>query len=108
MEVKNTREFLLRNRAGHAAGWTKVVAEVVIVIYSESDDKMLVALMVVFEGLQVLTERGLEVLCSSPDEASSGRERRCYSVSQSCPTPCDPMDCSTPGFSVLHYLPEFA
>ena len=21
---------------------------------------------------------------------------------------CDPMDCSTPGFSVLHYLPEFA
>ena len=75
MEVKNTREFLLRNRAGHAAGWTKMVAEVVIVIYSESDDKMLVALMVVFEGLQVLTERGLEVLCSSPDEASSGRER---------------------------------
>ena len=23
-------------------------------------------------------------------------------------TLCDPMDCSTPGFSVLHYLPEFA
>ena len=21
---------------------------------------------------------------------------------------CDPMNCSTPGFSVLHYLPEFA
>ena len=21
---------------------------------------------------------------------------------------CDPMDCSTPGFPVLHYLPEFA
>ena len=28
--------------------------------------------------------------------------------SQSCPTLCNPMDCSTPGFPVLHYLPEFA
>ena len=31
----------------------------------------------------------------------------CCSFSQSCPTLCDPMDCSMPGFSVLH-LPEFA
>ena len=30
-----------------------------------------------------------------------------YSVAQSCPTLCDPMDCSPPGFSVLHYLLEF-
>ena len=29
------------------------------------------------------------------------------SVSQSCLTICDPMNCSTPGFSVLHYLPVF-
>ena len=28
------------------------------------------------------------------------------SVSQSSPTLCDPVDCSTPGFPVLHYLPE--
>ena len=28
------------------------------------------------------------------------------SVAQSCPTLCDPMDCSTPGFSVNHQLPE--
>ena len=27
---------------------------------------------------------------------------------KSCPTLCNPMDCSTPGFSVLHYLPEFS
>ena len=26
--------------------------------------------------------------------------------SQSCPTPCDPMDCSTPGFPVHHQLPS--
>ena len=32
----------------------------------------------------------------------------CYSVAQSCPTLCDPRDCSTPGFPVLHYLLEFA
>ena len=29
------------------------------------------------------------------------------SVAQSCPTLCDPMDCGTPGFPVLHHLPEF-
>ena len=28
------------------------------------------------------------------------------SVTQSCPTLCDPMDCSTPGFPVHHQLPE--
>ena len=29
------------------------------------------------------------------------------SVTQSCLTLCDPMDCSTPGFLVHHQLPEF-
>ena len=29
------------------------------------------------------------------------------SVSQSCPTPCDPMNHSTPGLTVHHQLPEF-
>ena len=29
-------------------------------------------------------------------------------VAQSCPTLCDPMDCSTPGFPVLHHLLELA
>ena len=32
----------------------------------------------------------------------------CYLLAQSCPALCNPMDCSTPGFPVLHYLPEFA
>ena len=31
----------------------------------------------------------------------------CCSVSQSCPTLCDTMDWSMPGFPVLHYLLEF-
>ena len=29
------------------------------------------------------------------------------SVAQSCPTLCDPMNCSTPGLPVPHQLPEF-
>ena len=32
----------------------------------------------------------------------------CCSVAKSCLTLCDPMDCSTPGFPVLQYLPEFS
>ena len=31
----------------------------------------------------------------------------CCSVTKSCPTLCNPVDCSTPGFPFLHYLPEF-
>ena len=32
----------------------------------------------------------------------------CYSVTQSCPTLCDPMDCSRTGFPILHRLLELA
>ena len=32
----------------------------------------------------------------------------CCSVSESCLTLCNPMDCSTPGSPILCYLPEFA
>ena len=32
----------------------------------------------------------------------------CYSVAKLCLTLCDPMDCSMPGFPVLHCLLEFA
>ena len=31
----------------------------------------------------------------------------CCSIAKSCLSLCDPMDCSTPGFPVLHYLLEF-
>ena len=34
--------------------------------------------------------------------------RCCCSVTQSCSTFCDPMDCSTPGVLVLHHLPQLA
>ena len=32
----------------------------------------------------------------------------CFSDAKSCPTLCNHLNCSTPGFPVLHYLPEFA
>ena len=32
----------------------------------------------------------------------------CCSFAKLCPTLCDPMDCSTPGFPVLHQLSDFA
>ena len=32
----------------------------------------------------------------------------CCPFTQSCLTLCNPMNCSTPGFPVLHHLPEFA
>ena len=32
----------------------------------------------------------------------------CCLVTKPCPTLCNPMACSTPGFPVLHHLPEFA
>ena len=48
--------------------------------------------------------------------AGSGRSQHlevlggccCCSASQSCLTVCNPMDCSTPGFLVLHHLLELA
>ena len=57
---------------------------------------------------------GLEKNHSSPF-GSSGFELQIdltglqfSSASQSCPTLCDPMDCSTPGLPVHHQLPELA
>ena len=32
----------------------------------------------------------------------------CYLVTKPCPTLCNSMDCSMPGFSALHYMLEFA
>ena len=37
---------------------------------------------------------------------SLSKIEHCCSVAQSCSTLCDPMDCSTPGFAVLHHLPD--
>ena len=46
--------------------------------------------------------------CAYCPGSAEGRSVQFSSVAQSCPTLCDPMDCSTPGFPVLHYLLEAA
>ena len=50
--------------------------------------------------------RGMNSIPGSGRSAGGGGA--CCSVAQSCLTLCDPMDCSTPGFPVLHHLPESA
>ena len=47
-------------------------------------------------------------ICKPGREPPPGNQIQFSSVSQSCPTFCDPMDCSTPGSLVLHQLLEFA
>ena len=47
------------------------------------------------------------VLANNLDPASKGKSELVSSVTQSCPTPCDPMNCSTPGIPVHHQIPEF-
>ena len=42
------------------------------------------------------------------DTVGKRDELRVSSVTQSCQTLCDPMDYNTPGFPVLHQLPELA
>ena len=41
-------------------------------------------------------------------EEEVARHVVCCSVTKLCLTLCDPMDCSTPGFPVLHHLSELA
>ena len=43
----------------------------------------------------------------TPGVHSNSRSVQFSSVAQSCPTFCDPTNCSTPGLPVHHQLPEF-
>ena len=65
---------------------------------SLSDGKELIVMYVMWrtEGLMIWE-----------DHTSGGKGILSYSAAPSYPTLCDPMDCSTPGFPVLHHLPEF-
>ena len=45
--------------------------------------------------------------CSSKRTTATQTSVQFSSVTQSCPTLCDPMNCSTPGLPVHHQLPEF-
>ena len=47
-----------------------------------------------------------EFLCCSLETITALLISYCSSVVKSCQTLCDPMNCRTSGFPVLHYLPE--
>ena len=47
-----------------------------------------------------------QIIMFQPQEPRT--ESSCCSVTHSCPTLCDPMDCSTPSFPVHHHLLELA
>ena len=54
-------------------------------------------------GTHLSNRHGDRPVSTHPVSASLG-QHRCCSVTKSCPTLCDPMDSSTPGFPVLHHL----
>jgi len=62
---------------------------------SEAAESLICPFLFVSYKLNYLNWEPAEVVC-------------CCSFAQFCPTLCDPMDCSTPGFPVLHYHPELA
>ena len=47
-----------------------------------------------YQGTMVVSGKAFRILC-------------CCSVTKLCPTLCDPMNCSRPGFPAFHYLPVF-
>ena len=53
------------------------------------------------KAAQISTDRGMIHIYTQWNGA-------CCSITQLCPTLCDPMDCSIPGFPVHHQLPELA
>ena len=59
--------------------------------------------------LRVKKERGKSRLETQQQKNLNNRiwSHQFSSVTQSCLTLCDPMDCSTPGLPVHHQLPEF-
>ena len=54
----------------------------------------------------VVKEVWLEKIADHPQMFQFTLSPCCGSVAKSCLTLCDPMDCSSPGFLVLHYLPR--
>ena len=59
----------------------------------------MVVLFLIFEESNTVFHNGHTILCFHQSAQFS-------SVTQSCPTLCNPMNCSTPGLPVHHQLPE--
>ena len=57
--------------------------------------------------LRAKTQKVPEMQCLNVGLKKEHFQRQFSSVTQSCPTLCEPMDCSTPGLPIHHQLPEF-
>ena len=55
-----------------------------------------------------LSPNAITLLSFPPEQVTLFKYCCCWSVAKSCLTLCDPVNCSPPGFPLLHYLPEFA
>ena len=56
----------------------------------------------------ILNETSHRIVVSSSSSSSSNSSSSSSSLVQSCPTLCDPIDCSMPDFPVHHQLPGLA
>ena len=54
---------------------------------------------------KILTKWNVCIIWQIIDQMSRGMFCCCCSVAQLCPILCNPMDCSTPGLPIPHYLP---
>ena len=57
--------------------------------------------------VKIRRESRVEVYHGDEAEPRAACTLQFSSVTQSCPTPCNPMDCSPPDLPVHHQLPEF-
>ena len=72
-------------------------------LMAESKEKPKSLLMKVKEESE---KAGLKLNIQKPKSWHRVSSVQFSSVAMLCPTLCDPMDCSTPGFPVYHQLPE--
>ena len=70
--------------------------------YSWNDTRTFLDVMEIFSTL-----KSIMGVCISPNSSRCVHSVQFSSVAQSCPTLCNPMNCSTPGLPVHHQLPEF-
>ena len=55
----------------------------------------------------VYTENHASYCKTSKESICCGAGAALFLFTNSCPTLCDPMNCSTPAFPILHHLPKF-
>ena len=94
-------EFL-RPRLEFKPGSILCVSRCISFLYLQNGNNLVCHLA--SQGWLTQKHGGWELPCSNREDPT----HCCCSVTKSCPTLCGPMDCSSPGFPVLHYLSEFA